>query len=301
MNMDWTKDKKGNATSDDKPEDDFFAEAKKKILEQIADRLARDRSFHLCSITGNPKVGKTGLVLDCRTEEEIEKGMKILVLDFDNGAEPTWDAAWDRDENIVIFNPIKVRVDGSTDWEETFNNANYFCAYAKELIEEGNVKAFCLDGVDKAFEGSSDVLRELLVKQQTREGSIVKATDSVRVSTLDWKIRNRIYNRLLDLVCNLQCDRFLITHMKPVYDNINVPTPVGEIPDWHKSTPARFIQMIHIDKVSRMDGDKEHTSYIAKLTASKTNPKLVGKEWTIFTTNGENKWFGISELREGKL
>ena len=27
--MDWTKDKKGNATSDDKPEDDFFAEAKK--------------------------------------------------------------------------------------------------------------------------------------------------------------------------------------------------------------------------------------------------------------------------------
>ena len=33
--MDWTKDKKGNATSDDKPEDDFFAEAKKKILEQM--------------------------------------------------------------------------------------------------------------------------------------------------------------------------------------------------------------------------------------------------------------------------
>ena len=71
--MDWTKDKKGNATSDDKPEDDFFAEAKKKILEQIADRLARDRSFHLCSITGNPKVGKTGLVLDCRTEEETSR------------------------------------------------------------------------------------------------------------------------------------------------------------------------------------------------------------------------------------
>jgi len=296
--MDWTKDKKGNAGSDDGVNNpDFFAEQKKKILAQIQARLNRDRSYNLCSITGNPKVGKTGLVLDSRTEEEVKEGKKILILDFDNGAEPTWDSAWDRDDNIVIFSPIEVRTDGSTDWEETFNNANSFCQYAKDLIKTEDVKSFCLDGVDKAFEGSSDVLRELLVKQQTKEGSIVHATDSVRVSTLDWKIRNRIYNRLLDLVCSLECDRFLITHMKPVYDNINVPTPVGEVPDWHKSTPARFVQMIHIEKV--MKG--KTTNYVAKLTASKTNPSLVGQEWTIFTTNGDNKWFGIPELREGKL
>lgn len=296
--MDWTKDKTGNAGSDEEVNNnDYFAEQKRKILEQISARLSRDRSYNLCSITGNPKLGKTGLVLDCRTEEEIEAGKKILILDFDNGAEPTWDAAWDRDENIIIYCPLEVRADGSTNWEQTFNNANSFCQYAKELIEEENVKAFCLDGVDKAFEGSSDVLRELLVKQQTKEGSIVHATDSVRVSTLDWKIRNRIYNRVLDLVCSLECDRYLITHMKPVYDNINVPTPIGEVPDWHKSTPARFVQMIHIEKV--IDG--KTTKHVAKLSASKTNPKLVGTEWTIFSTNGENEWFGIPELREGKL
>jgi len=138
---------------------------------------------------------------------------------------------------------------------------------------------------------------ELLVKQQTKEGSIVHATDSVRVSTLDWKIRNRIYNRLLDLVCSLECDRYLITHMKPVYDNINVPTPIGEVPDWHKSTPARFTQMIHINKIK----SGATTNYIAELQASKTNPSIVGKEWTVFVTNGENVWSGIPELREGKL
>jgi hypothetical protein len=295
--MDWTKDKQGNAKNDNDNKADYFELAKAKILAQIQDRLNRDRSFLLCSITGNPKVGKTGLILDSRTEEEIENGMKILVLDFDNGAEPTWDAAWDRDNNIIIYNPVEVRTDGSTNWEASFKNANSFCQFAKEMIAEGNVKSFCLDGVDKTFEGSSDVLRELLVKQQTREGSIVHATDSVRVSTLDWKIRNRIYNRLLDLVCNLECDRFLITHMKPVYDNINVPTPVGEVPDWHKSTPARFVQMIHITKALK---DK-YTNYTAKLEASKTNPNLVGKEWIIFSTNGENKWHGIPELREGTL
>lgn len=296
--MDWTKDKKGNAVNNnDEKSNDFFAETKKRILAQIQERLDRDRSHLLCSITGNPKVGKSGIAMDCRTEEEIEKGMKILILDFDNGCEPTWRTNWDSDPNIMIYNPLEVRADGSTDWETTFNNANYFCGLAKEMIEEGNVKAFIFDGVDKAFEGSSDVLRELLVKQQSREGSIVKATDSVRVSTLDWKIRNRIYNRLLDLVCNLKCDRFLITHMKPVYDNINVPTPVGEVPDWHKSTPARFVQMLHIAKQPSQNA----TNYICELEASKTNPDLVGKKWTIFTTNGENKWFGLSELREGTL
>ncbi len=295
--MDWTTDKKGEAK--EQKEEDYFAIQKAKILQQIQARLDRDRSHLLCSITGNPKTGKTGLVLDSRTEKQIEDGKKIFILDFDRGAEPTWDSCWDRDENIVIFDPIEIRPDGSTNWEATFTNANSFCQLAKETLDEeaGSICTFVLDGVDKAFEGSSDVLRELLVKQQTKEGTIVHATDSVRVSTLDWKIRNRVYNRLLDLVCSLECDRFLITHMKPVYDNINVPTPIGDVPDWHKSTPARFIQMIHI----RKEVKPNVTNYVAKLDASKTSPDLVGNEWTIFSTNGENKWNGIQELREGKL
>ena len=43
------------------------------------------------------------------------------------------------------------------------------------------------------------------------------------------------------------------------------------------------------------------TNYVAELQASKTNPDLVGKEWVVFTTNGQNKWNGIEELRTGKL
>ena len=297
--MDWTSEKKGNAVAENSDEEkiNYFQEQKEKILAQVKARIDRDRTHLLCSITGNPKVGKTGLALDCRTKEEIEKGMKVLVLDYDNGAEPTWDSCWDRTEDIIIYNPNQIRADGAVDWEATFRNGNAFVEYAKELIEEGNVKAFVLDGVDKTYEGSSDVLRDLLVKQQVREGSIVHPSDSVRVSPLDWKIRNRVYNRQLDMVCALECDRFLITHMKPLYDNINVPVPIGEAPDWHKSTPARFNQMLHI----RKEVKEKHTNYVAILEASKTNPKLVGTEWIIFTTNGENEWFGIEELREGTL
>ena len=166
--MDWTTDKKGEAT--EQKEEDYFAIQKAKILQQIQARLDRDRSHLLCSITGNPKTGKTGLILDSRTDEQITEGKKIYILDFDRGAEPTWDSCWDRDENIVIFDPIEMRADGSTNWEATFQNANSFCQLAKETLDEeaGSICTFVLDGVDKAFEGSSDVLRELLVKQQTK-------------------------------------------------------------------------------------------------------------------------------------
>jgi len=278
---------------------DTFADAKAKILMQIKERNEREKSFLLCSITGNPKVGKTGVALDSRTPSEIEEGYKIFVLDFDDGAEPTWDSGWDRDENIVIFNPIEMKGNGTVDWNETFKNAHSFCEYVKEEISSGiKVKSAVLDGVDKAFEGSSDVLREHLVRSLKRlEGQVIHDTDSVTVKPLDWKIRNRIYNRLLDAFISIDANRFLITHMKPIYGNIVNPVPIGEVADWHKSTPARFTQMIHITKIK----SGATTNYIAELQASKTNPSIVGKEWTVFMTNGTNVWSGIPELREGTL
>ena len=300
INMSWKemKEKQNNeAVSEKEITENKYDLMKKKILSQISERQKRDRAFLLCSITGNPKVGKTGLALDCGTDEEKEKGMKIYVLDFDNGAEPTWDSAHDRDENIIIFNPIEMNSDGTTNWQETFDSAHAFCDLVKEDIENGNVKAVVLDGVDKVYEGSGDVLREHLVKSSKRDGSIVLDTDSIMVKPLDWKIRNNIYNRLLDTFCALKADRFLITHMKSVYGDIVNPVPVGEVPDWHKSTPAKFIQMIHINKIKQ----GKETKYIAELQASKTNSDLVGREWVIFSTNGKNAWYGIPELREGNI
>ena len=290
--MSWTSKK-----DEEKEEGTSFAERKAKILEQIKEREERNFSFMCCSITGDPKVGKTGTALDCRTDEEIEKGMKIFLLDFDDGAEPTWDSCWDRDENIIIFNPLEVLQDGSIDWLETFSNAHAFCEYVKEVTKLGTVKAVIFDGLDKAVEGASDVLRSHLVKHQKREQTIILDTDSVTVSPLDWKIRNRVHDRLLTSFLSINAHRFMITHMKPIYGNIVNPTPIGSVPDWLKTTPARFIQMLHITKTKV----GSTTNYVAELQASKTNSDLVGKEWTIFTTNGDNAWKGIPELKEGTL
>ena len=300
--MNWTTEKQGKAVvpNDDNEEKSFFEIHKERIIAHVQARMERDKTYLACSITGQPKVGKTGIAIDCRTQEEIDEGYKILVLDYDDGAEPTWDSCWDRDPNIVIYCPTEYRRDGAIDWDASFRNGRAFCRLAEEMIEDPNekVKAFVLDGVDKIAEGSSDVLRDHLVKQQTREGAIILPTDSVKVNPLDWKIRNRVYNRLMDLVLKLEVNRFLITHMKPVYgDGIMNPTPIGWEPDWLKQTPARFNQMIHIDKEQKEGA----TNYVAQLVASKTNSDLVGKKWLFFTTNGDNTWESITEIQQGTI
>ena len=82
---------------------DTYEERKKKIIQQIAERKSAEKEFLLIGITGKPKVGKSGLAMDCRTEEEIKNGMKVKILDLDDGSTATWDSAWDRDDNIEIF------------------------------------------------------------------------------------------------------------------------------------------------------------------------------------------------------
>jgi hypothetical protein len=290
--MSWNTNKNENDDTVSK-----YALLKEQMLSQIKDRIDRERTYINCAVTGLAKVGKTGIALDCRTEEEIKEGKKVMVLDWDNGAEPTWGSCHDRDENIIIFTPIQRNNDGTSNWDAAFENSHAFLRYCREEIENGNVKAVILDGLDKAYEASAMVLRQHLVKSGKRDGSVIHDTDAIRVSPLDWGIRNQIYNRLLDDFMDLNCDRYTITHMKPVYGDIVNPTPIGEVPDWHKTTPARFVQMIHIDKrkVNNV------TQYYATLNSSKTRPDLVGNEWIIFTTNGENEWFGIPEIREGNL
>ena len=273
-----------------------YEERREKIRQQVKSRLAQEKAFLCCSIAGNPKTGKSGTAMDCRTDEEKKKGMKIRVLDLDDGCTPTWHSAWNKDENIEIYVPIEYKKDGSTDWIETFENCHAWLDETKDMIAEGNIKAVILDGVDKVNEGSSDALREHLVKDAKRTGQIVHDTDSLKVKALDWRIRNKIHDRVINPFVALPCDRFFVTHMKAIYDGVAVPLPVGFEPDWHKSVPQKMLQMLQITE--RKKG--KDTEYVARLDGCKTNPSLVGKEWVVFKVSPEgNEWFGIPELKEG--
>tara|TARA_R110000744_G_scaffold212003_1_gene331089 strand:- start:1679 stop:2599 length:921 start_codon:yes stop_codon:yes gene_type:complete len=275
-----------------------YEERKLQIRAQINERIKRERDFLLCGITGNPKVGKSGLAIDCRTEKEKEENYKVLILDLDDGCSPTWYACWNKDENIEIYNPNVLHKDGSANWEETFNNCYVWLDVAKERIQNELIKAVILDGVDKIYEGSGDVLRNHLIKSNKKFGAIIHDTDTITVKALDWKIRNKVYDRLLNPFMALRTNRFLLTHMKPIYDGVAVPVPVGEVPDWYKTTPQRLNQILNIKSLNK----GKDTISIATLSASKTNPNLVGAEWEILITSKENNtWSGLEELKLGDL
>lgn len=277
-----------------------YAERRAKIHAQALERRKRDIEFLLCSIVAQPKWGKSGSAMDCRTDKEIEEGMIVRILDLDDGATPTWDSAWDRDENIQIYVPNELRTDGSYDWDETLENALVWLDETKEMIAEGNVKAAILDGMDKVYDGSGEIMRESLVNMNQSKQGIIRDTLKLRIEPFQWKIRNDVYNKIQNLFMDLNTHRFVITHLKPIYDSANLSDgPSRWEADWHKNTPQRMLQMIEIQKVKR----GKTTNYIAELVSCKTNSNAVGKKWTIFTVNEKenNEWFGIPEIREGKF
>ena len=85
---------------------------KRRILEQRKRDEERRQTYLTMSISGDPKIGKSGIAMDCRTDKEIKEGWKVYCLDFDNGAKSTWQSQWDNDENIWIFNPWILTEDG---------------------------------------------------------------------------------------------------------------------------------------------------------------------------------------------
>ena len=277
-----------------------YEERRAAIRAQKLERLNRDKEFLLCSIVAQPKYGKSGLAMDCRTDEEIEKGMVVRYLDLDEGATPTWDSAWDRDENIDIYVPNVLRADGSYDWDETLENSIAWLDETKEMIAEGNVKAVVLDGMDKVYDGSGDIMRESLVNMRQGKQGIIRDTIKLTVKPFQWKIRNDVYLKIQNLFMALNTHRFIITHFKPIYDSANLSDgPSRWEPDWHKNTPQRMLQMIEIQKLKR----GKTTDYIAELVSCKTNSDAVGRTWTIFRVYEDkpNEWFGIPEIKIGKF
>ena len=283
------------------------AERRAKMHEQIKRRMQLETNHLICAVLGHPGTGKSGSCMDCRTDEEKEQGMKVLVLDLDDGCTSTWISSFDKDPNIEIIVPIERFPNGRTDWNETFKNCQEWVAEARERIDsDENIKAVVVDGMDKMSQGSNDVLRySMLSDHQKRDrDSLIKATANMTVPPLAWGVRNDVHAELFLNICGLETHKLFITHVKPVYDGANLSKDfAGFEPDWHKWVPQRMLQIIHI----RKERDGRDTYYEATLEKCKTNPLALNKKWEVFRiTEDENgqkgfNWNGIEDLKLGKF
>tara|TARA_R110000824_G_scaffold391093_1_gene588657 strand:+ start:104 stop:952 length:849 start_codon:yes stop_codon:yes gene_type:complete len=282
--MSW-ENMNGNAVT----EDNLLEMAKDEVRMRIAETQKRDRA-HLCTLLyGEAKCGKSGLALDSRTAQQIDKDCLVMVLDFDNGSEPTWRQNWNSDPNIMILNPIVRDNEGYPNLNETIRLSEAFIVMAKDFMNEGKEVKFVFDGVDR--------WQQLCFLAMTED----KRSTQAKFMPLLWGVRNKTFDTLIEKITDgLNCDRFFITHMKDVYEGINNPNPTGKIPalDSRGATEAKMNQVI---EVSRADiGNK--STYTAKIHSSKTNTELVNTSWDFLTIDsGEVEWTSINELQEGKL
>lgn len=281
--MSWSNIGEGTAVS----KENTLELAKKEVQNRISQLQARHRA-NLCTlIYGEAKTGKSGIALDCRTEEEIKDGTIVMVLDFDNGCEPTWRANWDSDPTIEILNPIVRDDEGYPNLTETIRLSEAFIAIAKDRVEEGQSVKFVFDGVDRWL--------RLCFLVMTDD----KRSTQAKFLPILWGNRNKVYEDLMEKITDgLVCDRFFITHMKEVYEGINNPTPTGKIPNLRPSTMDKMNEVI---EVSRKDTGKK-SEYIARIQDTKRSPSQINNEHVFLTVNNGNvKWESIQTLQEGSL
>tara|TARA_R110000751_G_scaffold266364_1_gene365400 strand:- start:425 stop:1276 length:852 start_codon:yes stop_codon:yes gene_type:complete len=283
--MSWTNMSEGKAVT----KQTTLEMAKKEVKDRLNKLQARHRA-NLCTlIFGEAKVGKSGICLDSRTEEEIENKVKVMVLDFDNGCESTWRQNWDSDPNIMILNPVVRDEEGYPDLDETTLLAEAFISMAKDYINDGKGIKFVFDGVDK--------WEQLCFLTMVED----KRSTQVKFMPLLWGKRNRHFDGLIEKITDgLDCDRFFITHMKDVYEGINNPNPTGKIPalDSRGATIAKMNQVV---EVSRIDMGNKST-YSARVHDSKTNNELINITYPFLTIeNGKAEWTSIKELQDGGL
>ena len=278
-----------------------FKQAKLRAMNQRKVLLEQESAYMICGISGNPGTGKTGIALDCRTEEERETHW-LFILDFDEGAEPTWRQHWANDEKIVIFNPFIYNEDMTVDYMATADMARYFIAMVNEAIESGTiedgeetvkieaVKAIVFDGLDSWLDTTNMIARLNHIK-----GKDPRAADKVKMVPTQWYARTEEYKRLFKAACQLRCHKFFITHMKEVHDGFDI---VGLKPDWEKSTTAKLFQHIECKKEERGKTFK----LVGQVKKSKTNAENVGQTFTIMeNTNGKIEWTGIPNISENTL
>ena len=259
---------------------------KAEVTQELEELLERQRAHLCCLIYGDAKTGKSGLALDCRTTEELDEDAIVMVLDFDNGCEPTWRTNWDSDPNIKILNPIVRDEEGFPDLDRTVRRAEAFIVIAKDYMEEGKTVKFVFDGCDRWLRLCWYAM------------GIDKRATEVKQMPMKWGKRNTEYENLIEKVTDgLECDRYFITHMKDVYEHNN-PNPVGRTANIKESTMDKMNQVIEVKKNKL--GNK-HTS-TATVVASKTNTELVGKSFDFLTIdNGEVTWDSIEQLQQGDL
>jgi hypothetical protein len=296
-------------------------------------RVAVARSTHvrnvkkvLCGVVGPRKAGKSGMLIDSLTDEEIENGAMIFVADFDAGGDSTVSAHHqDKQQNLVVLNPwvtnkmSKSRV--PFNYPETYNKAMDDLLYALEIAEAQDeyfklhgkmpnpyLKTFIFDGMDHWLHicGIAMKIEDLELGDDAVDVSGRKT--ATKVGRFNWEFRKNRYQAAMNSfqeLARLNVQVYVITGQKPSYDSNGNEIMGADVAAWMKDTERDLEQLIEVNLEEERDEIGALTGKVvskAQLKFNRTSLRLPEPVILFEQQVGtDGQWFGYKGLRDGSF
>lgn len=250
-----------------------------------------------CAIQGLDGTAKSGIVLDCREQEEIDEHKKIFVIDVDGSVGPLKAKYWGNDPDIIIIDPVVIDENGHIDFINTYGKILANVRYLRRHENELNLAAVSLDGLDVLLKSCEKVMREVDLKLDP---------DAKVKDQWDWGFRNERFLEPLIILKRMKCRRFFVTHLKekkmflvdPKTRQKSLQT-IGFDPVWESTTPNMMFQRIEMTRVEVEPGLIEIRANVIKC---KTNLQLEGQRYVVATVDTrdpddkKSTWHGLRDF-----
>ena len=278
----------------------------------------------MCGIAGHPKTGKTGIVLDSLTPEEIEAGAEIWHIDFDLGGETTKAAHHaDKENNLVILNPWVFNYKNSRvpyDFPSTFQQTIDILKAAKAQMDiqtlyeaqhgelpNPYLKTVVFDGADHWLHITETCMKVDDLELGVDGISVAGRATSTKIGRFNWNIRATRYQTAMVAMrelCRGGVHCYVITHMKPSYDSSGNELVGQDKPKWLKDTEGHLQQVIYTEIEEERDEHGELTGIVrgyGVVVANRTSLKSAGRVLIFERNEDGGEWHGWKGIAEGNF
>lgn len=297
--------------------------AASRLIRAARAAASRDLQYVMCGIAGHPKTGKTGMVLDSLTPEEIEAGAEIWHIDFDLGGETT-KAAHHKDKaaNIVVINPwvFNYAEDARVpyDFPATFQQTVDILKAAQAQMQEQNahfeqhgempkpyLKTVIFDGADHWLHITETCMKvdDLGLGADGIDVAGKKAT--TQIGRFNWNIRaTRYQTAMIGLreLCRGGVHCYIITHMKPAYDSNGNELVGQDSAKWLRDTEGHLQQVVYTEVEDERDENGMLTGVTrayARVVSNRTSLSAGGRVLLFEQGPDGGQWFGWEGLKTG--
>lgn len=286
----------------------------------------RDVPKVICGVKGDRKSGKSGILYDSLTADEIANGAQVWGLDFDGGGDSTVSAHHkDKSNNILVLNPWAIiknaRAKVPFDYPETYNKTMDYLNYALELAQKQDeyfklngkmpkpyLKTLVFDGMDHWLHICGTAMKIEDLELGPNAVAVSGRKTATKIGRFNWEFRKNRYQAAMYVfqeLARLNVHVYVITGLKPSYDKNGNEIIGADVPAWMKDTERDLEQLLEVRIEKERDSNGALTGKEvskAQLIFNRTSLRLPEPVILYLQEPGtDGQWFGYDGLKDGSF